>query len=148
MSYEVMRPVTGELVDLSQFSDEQITAAVVEIRRFEGECRRFKAAAADVIAERLAPTNRKSMEAGDFHVALGPEVERRFDIDRLTETLGAFVDKGVLTREAAQRCVRLKKEAVWSEIKRLLDNSQTAPEISLCFEEVPVSSRTLTIKER
>jgi hypothetical protein len=145
-SYEVVKPVTGELVDLSTATTTDLAAAVLEAREVASVCRRFIAAAGDVLGDRLDYEGVASTTVGEWGVAVGPATERVWDYEKLEATLDRLVTDEVISAEKADKCVRHKPEVRWSEIKRLLESPRTREAVEACYEDRPVSSRRVTVK--
>jgi hypothetical protein len=138
MSGEVVLPSTGELVDLSSMATDEIAGQLTMFAELVKEIGRFKHAAFDELAARLDHEGRRSAFVGEYRIEVTAPVEKRWDMRRLQQTLDAFVERGLLSSEKAQRCLRVREpEPVWGELRTLLSDPRVAPEISLCFEEVP-----------
>lgn len=145
MGGEVIVPGTGELLDLSNTATEEIARIVDHVSEAQGEIARFKRAASDELASRLDHEGRRSAQIGDYHVSVNAPSEKQWDADGLYDTLTHFVADGLISPEKAERCIKIKREVVWGEVKNLLSDPRVAPEISLCYEEVP-TTRYLKVK--
>ena len=141
----VVSPGTGELVDLSQLATDDLAAQLDEFAEHTKVIARFRRVASDELAARLDHEGRRSAEVGEWHIEVTAPTQKDWDVDRLADTLDRFVEKGTISQAKASRCLRVKVEPVWSEVKTLLSDPRTAPEVSLCFEEAPA---TRTIKLR
>jgi len=139
MGGEVIVPGTGELLDLSNTATEEIARIVEHVSEAQAEIARFKRAASDELASRLDHEGRRSATIGDYHVSVNAPVEKQWDAVKLKDTLMMFVGQDQISVEKADRCIRYKPEVVWSEVKLLLSDPRLAPEISLCYEEVPTT---------
>jgi hypothetical protein len=138
VSTEVVLPSTGELVDLSSLATDEIAGQLTTFTELVAEIGRFKRAASDELASRLDHEGRRSAFVGDYRIEVSAPTEKVWDMARLQRTLDEFVERGLLSNEKAQRCLRVKDpEPVWGELKTLLSDPRVAPEISLCFEEAP-----------
>ena len=139
MTLEVVVPGTGELVDLKAMPTDEIAGMVNRVSEAQGEIARFKRAASDELASRLDHEGRRSATIGDYHVSVNAPTEKQWDIDKLKQNLTLLVRAGYISQEKADRCIRNKPEVAWSEVKLLLSDPRVAPEISLCYEEVPAA---------
>lgn len=136
MSNEVMVPGTGELLDLSASTTDEIATTLASLGEFLSDAARFKRAASMELAERLDHEGRRSAEVGEWKVEVNAPTEKQWDVVRLQVELTKLVEKGRISEDKAARCVRHKPEVVWAEVKTLLSDPRVAPEISLCFEEI------------
>ena len=131
---EVVVPSTGELLDLRLLTTSDIAEKIEFYAEVSDRIREFKRGASDELAHRLDFEGRSSADVGEWHIEASKATERDWDMDRLQTTLDDFVTAGTISQAKAQRCIRVKTEPVWGEVKRLLEDPRTAPEISLCFE--------------
>ena len=137
MTLEVVVPGTGELVDLKAMPTDEIAGMVNRVSEAQGEIARFKRAASDELASRLDHEGRRSATVGDYHVSVNAPSEKQWDVHKLKTTLAAFVHQGLISEVKAEACIRNKPEVAWAEVKLLLSDPRLAPEISLCYEDVP-----------
>lgn len=144
MGSEVVLPSTGELVDLSEMATDEIAGQVDYYGQISQTIGRFRRAATDELATRLDYETKQTFDAGDWKISINAPTEKRWDVDRLADTLDKFVETGVISQAAASRCLRVKTEVAAREVEKLIKNPRTAPEISLCYEVVP-ATRKLTV---
>lgn len=140
----VVVPGTGELLDLSKETDGSIVDKVRTLTDVRNEIDRFNRAARTELAERMLRTNDKTWHVDDLTVSLKP-IEKRWDIDKLALVLDEFVQKGVISQEAAERVISYEPHISAREVNKLLDNPRTAPEVSLCYE-LSTAPRTVQVK--
>lgn len=145
MGTEVVVPGTGEILDLSELPDDEIAFRLHFIAEVSRDISSFRREVAVELAQRADRANTRTLHAGQWKIEVNAPTEKQWDIDRLLGTLDKFVDEGTITQRAADACTRTKVEPVWGRIKTLLSDPRTAPEISLCFEEVP-TTRTASVK--
>ena len=137
MGSEVVLPSTGELVDLSEMPTDEIAGQVGFYADISQAIGRFRRAASDELASRLDHEGRRSGDVGEYHIEVNAPTVKDWDPDKLAATLDKFVEEGVISQDKATRCLRVKTEPVWSEVKTLMSDPRTAPEISLCYEDEP-----------
>jgi hypothetical protein len=136
---QVIVPITGEIVDLSDQATDRIAEELNEISAFEQDVRSFKRAANEELATRLDHEGRRSADVGEWHLEANAPTERVWDVPELQRALLLAVCEELISGEKATRCIRQEPKVVWSEVKTLLSDPRLKRLLEPCYTDVPTS---------
>jgi hypothetical protein len=134
----VVIPVTGEALALDG-PLQTFAAAWDSLLEVEQEIRTAKREISDEIARRLDHEGKRTLHVEGVKFEVNAPEERQWNLAELQLTLAELITEGTISAEKAERCIRWKPEAAWSEIKTLLSDPRCRARIEHCFEMAPAT---------
>lgn len=116
---DLIVPATGEVVNLSAPTDI-LAEAAAQMRELETELARVRAVVNDELTRRLDHENLRSVEIGDWAISVDAPGGVDWDTDALMEELTRLVELDVISEDAMERVVPIKRRVALRELKKLL----------------------------
>ena len=151
MSDPVPDPITGELLDLAEFTDNELAALIDKARDQRSRLNETVNTASEVLHDRMDRSRLWTIDAGEWKIS-GQSDEPRavWDADRLQLVLLDLVGTGVLDADAADRAINVTvtRTVAASGVKALLKSPALAASIEECREFVEPAARRIKLTRR
>lgn len=134
----VVIPGTGVVVSLDA-SPSDLAEAWEELTDFESQIRSTKREIGDEITRRLDHEGRRSLTVDGVTFETTAPTEKKWNLQRLNETLIELEKEGTISQKKALACIRWEPKAVWAELKTLLSDPRCQKRLEQCFEEIPAT---------
>jgi hypothetical protein len=118
-SRDLVVPATGEVISLSQPSDI-LAEAAQRMRELEQELARIRAVVGDELIRRLDHENLRSADVGDYRITADAPGGVDWDTDELEQELSRLVELDVISEDAMNRVLPVKRRVALRELKKLL----------------------------
>lgn len=149
---DTVNPATGELLDLRALTTDQLAELSLDVGDYRDRIQRFRDEVVAELAGRMDRELKRTAQIGDYRLTVNAPTRDEWDIVRLSNTLTALRDQGVLGDVADEVIYTPDPKPMPATVRRVEVNKllkhpdpTVVEQIRSCCEPVP-QRRTLKVE--